>query len=47
MNLEISQEILDRLINESIGAVELGDAALKDKATKNTLYTFDYPPCHL
>lgn len=34
-NLEISQEVYDRLINESIGTADIADDKLVDKAAGN------------
>jgi hypothetical protein len=49
-NAEISRETFDRLLNESIGTVELRDSSLVDKSniashhTIPTTYTFSFPP---
>ncbi len=42
VNLEIEQEVFDRLLRENIGSIDLGDAELVDRsgrlATANSCY---------
>jgi len=47
VTMEISSELLDRLMHESIGAADLSDDKLVDKASNITIpttYTFNFPP---
>ncbi len=49
-NAEISQDIFDRLMRESVGSADLSDNTLIDKSniashhTILTTYTFSFPP---